>query len=527
MKSIRRALLSVSNKTGIVQLGRELAQMGIAILSTGGTAKALREEGLDVQDVADFTGFPEMLDGRVKTLHPKVHGGILARREDPTHQVAVDQHNIGYIDLVVVNLYPFRETIAKPDVDFADAIENIDIGGPAMIRSAAKNHNDVVVVVDPEDYAEIIAEIKEHNGEVSAETRLKLAAKAYAHTAQYDLAISGYLAKVRGELVPSLGVATNNQMPKQLVLALEMRQSLRYGENPHQQAALYVDDLRREDGLANAQQLQGKELSYNNLLDLDAAWSLISEFNDPACAIIKHTNPCGAALGRTALEAYERALATDPISAFGGIIAFNLTIDQSAAEKMKELFVEAIVAPAFTPEALAILVVKKNLRLITLNKQNSNTKNKHTEIKRISGGYLVQTKDEQGIKASDQRVVTKRQPTESEWRALDFGWKICKHVKSNAIVYTAEDQLVGVGAGQMSRVDSVKLGANKARLPLTGTVLASDAFFPFRDGIDEACKNGITAVIQPGGSVRDEEVIAAADEHNLAMVFTGIRHFKH
>lgn len=535
MRKIDRALLSVSDKTGIVDLARALAALGIELISTGGTAQALRDAGLKVVDVSAFTGFPEMLDGRVKTLHPKVHGGILARREDVGHQQAAAQHGIKFIDLVVVNLYPFQQTIAQADTTFAEAIENIDIGGPAMIRSAAKNHKDVAVIVDPGDYQAIIGELEEQSGHLSLDTRQRLAARAFAHTARYDLAIAGYLAKTTDKVSSEFGAIDNGAMPAGFIFNLEMKQPLRYGENPHQPAALYVDAVRGAEGIATARQLQGKELSYNNLLDLDAAWQLICEFEQPACAIIKHTNPCGLAYGASAREAFEKARETDPVSAFGGIIAFNQAVDAQAAQAIADLFAEVIVAPEFHPDALEVFKFKKNLRLITYvdkveKKIESGAKGSTLtdfEVRKIFGGYLVQGRDTQTVTKSELKVVSKRKPEGREMAALDFAWKICKHVKSNAIVYATDGQLVGVGAGQMSRVDSVKLAAQKARLALTGSVMASDAFFPFRDGIDEAAKHGISAVIQPGGSVRDEEVVAAADEHGLAMVFTGLRHFKH
>lgn len=528
MRKITRALLSVSNKTGILELASGLIELGVELLSTGGTAKALRDAGLKVIDVAEVTGFPEILDGRVKTLHPNIHAGILAQRSNIEHENTLTAHSIGYIDLVIVNLYPFRETIAKEDVTFAEAVENIDIGGPSMIRAAAKNHEDVTVVVDPEDYKKVLSEMAENSGSISINTKKKMAAKAFTHTALYDLAIANYLGKVTGEKEIVFGGAVAEEMPKQLVLNLEVLQPLRYGENPHQMASLYTDVLNSESGIAKAEQLQGKELSYNNFLDADAAWNLVNEFSETTCVIIKHTNPCGVAFGKTAKEAFERARATDPVSAFGGIIAYNVDVDGETAEAMKDLFVEAVIAPNFLPSALEIFANKKNLRLLAA--KTLATKNKQSnllEIKHISGGYLVQTKDSYQLSGENTKVVSKLQPTEEQMTALDFAWKICKHVKSNAIVYANAGQLIGVGAGQMSRVDSVRFGATKAQLSLLGGVMASDAFFPFRDSIDEAKKYGITAIIQPGGSIRDAEVIAAADEHNLAMVFTGIRHFKH
>jgi phosphoribosylaminoimidazolecarboxamide formyltransferase / IMP cyclohydrolase len=527
LKKIERALLSVSDKTGIVELARGLAKFDIELVSTGGTAKIVREAGLKVQDVSDLTGFPEILDGRVKTLHPKVHGGLLAVRDNPIHQAALEKHQINYIDLAIINLYPFRKTISLPDTTIEEAIENIDIGGPAMIRSAAKNFNDVAVVVYPSDYDMILKELSEQNGVLSLETRRKLAARAFSHTARYDLAVAGYFSALTNSIAPELGSLSENSLPDELVLVLERSGWLRYGENPHQAASLYRDLLRPEQGIANAPQLQGKELSYNNLIDSDAAWSLICEFSDTACAIIKHTNPCGVAIGQTTKEAFLKALETDPLSAFGGIVAFNSIVDEDTARALSDIFLEVVIAPDFNQTATQILSSKKNLRLITNRKNKNKIGEEQLEIRKISGGYLAQSKDREQVKGEDVKVVTERSPTEAEMRALDFAWKICKHVKSNAIVYARDEQLVGVGAGQTSRVDSVRFGAIKAQLPLKGTVLASDAFFPFRDGLDEAARHGITAVIQPGGSIKDQEVIAAANEHGIAMVFTGIRHFKH
>lgn len=531
MRKIARALLSVSNKSGIVELAQALTDLGIELISTGGTSKTLKDSGLTVTDVAEVTNFPEILDGRVKTLHPKIHGAILAKRDDPEHEATVKAQSISYIDLVIVNLYPFRETISKEGVSFDEAIENIDVGGPTMIRAAAKNHSDVAVVVDPEDYKIILSELKENDCQISQNTKKRLATKAFTHTALYDLAIANYFSKITNETDTTFTGAVTNQMPKQLVLSLSQSQSLRYGENPHQMAALYVDSLFSEQGVATANQLQGKELSYNNFLDLDAAWTLVSEFSETACVIIKHTNPCGVAFGKTAREAFELAKATDPVSAFGGIIAFNAPVDKEAAQAIADLFVEAIIAPDFLDEAREIFASKKNLRLL-VKKQNTNIDSQVksinlVEIKHISGGYLVQTKDTFQVLRENTKVVTKKEPTEEQWAALDFAWKICKHVKSNAIVYARQGQLVGVGAGQMSRIDSVCFGATKAQLSLNECVMASDAFFPFRDSIDQAKKHGIIAIIQPGGSIRDAEVIEAANELGLAMIFTGIRHFKH
>jgi phosphoribosylaminoimidazolecarboxamide formyltransferase/IMP cyclohydrolase len=527
VRKIKRALVSVSDKRGLDVFARGLAKLGVEIVSTGGTARSLVEAGVAVREVAELTGFPEILGGRVKTLHPKVHGGILHVRDDEEHARQVEEHGILPIDLVVVNLYPFERTVAAADVTAADAIENIDIGGPSMIRSAAKNFHDVAVVVDPEDYPAVLDEIERAEGTLSGATRLRLARAAFEHTSRYDRRIAEFLVD-RVKLDHETGridVVEPELLPRALTLELTREAALRYGENPHQKAALYVEGRAR--GVAGAEQLQGKELSYNNYLDLDAAWSLVSDLDgDAACAIVKHTNPCGAATGATPLQAYTRALETDPVSAFGSIIAFNCAVDGDTAAVLSELFVEAIAATEFSERAMATFQRKKNLRVMRM-RDAAPANGPTLELRRISGGVLVQERDTGHVGVEDLRVVTKRKPVFEETRALLFAWTIVKHVKSNAIVYATDGQLVGVGAGQMSRVDSVKLGAQKARLPLAGTVLASDAFFPFRDGLDAAASHGVRAVIQPGGSVRDEEVIAAADEHDIAMVFTGMRHFKH
>lgn len=526
LKKIKRALISVSDKTGILDFVELLSPFSVELVSTGGTASMLRDAGFEVREVSDLTGFPEILGGRVKTLHPKVHGGILAIRDNEEHQEQVAENAIEYIDLVAVNLYPFRETVAKENVTAEEAIENIDIGGPSMIRSAAKNFHDVVVVVSPADYLLVIDELVANEGGVSLEARFNLARKAFETTSHYDAAIADFLVDSMnfGEEGKALRVAKTTELPSRLTLFAKKEMGLRYGENPHQRAALYVTD-GAEKGIAGAEKLQGKELSFNNLIDLEAAWSLASDFSQTACAIIKHTNPCGAAIGEDVREAFEKAKASDPVSAFGGIIGFNRTVTEAAAQSISETFFEAIVAPDYEQGALDILAAKKNLRLMRMGEDTSNAT--PLDIRSISGGLLVQDKDGGLIDESKLKIVTERKPSEEEMRALRFAWVLSKHVKSNAIVYAREGQLVGVGAGQMSRVDSVKIGAMKAQAPLAGTVLASDAFFPFRDGLDEAAKAGITAVIQPGGSVRDEEVIAAANEHNIAMVFTGMRHFKH
>lgn len=546
LKKIARALISVSDKTGLVEFAQTLAAHHIELVSTGGTAKLLREAGLAVRDVSDLTGFPEMLDGRVKTLHPKVHGGILGIRDNADHQAKMQEHGIQPIDLVIVNLYPFRQTIQKPDVTMEDAIENIDIGGPAMIRSASKNHHDVAVVVDPKDYGLVAAMLEAHHGALPYVVRYQLALTAFRHTAAYDKEIARFLwSRQPANPEVALGDTAANQqdLPEELDLNLQKAAGLRYGENPHQKAALYKLAGADEHGVATAEQLQGKELSYNNLLDTDAAWELVMEIHHlhlrehrakgaisaehlpHTCAIIKHTNPCGVGVASSPLEAFQRAKSTDPVSAFGGIIAFSGLVDEATAKEIAEMFAEVIIAPDFTANARQVLAAKKNLRVLRMGDHLRIST--HLELRRISGGVLVQERDAELLDEEKFEIVTDRKPTPAELRGLRFAWAICKHVKSNAIVYSAEHQLVGVGAGQMSRVDSVKLGASKAQLPLAGTVLASDAFFPFRDGLDEAAKHGITAVIQPGGSVRDKEVIEAANEHGIAMVFAGMRHFKH
>ena len=509
LRPIRRALISVSDKTGIVDFAQQLSRLNVDVISTGGTAKTLRDAGINVRDISDVTGFPEMMDGRVKTLHPRVHGGLLAIRDNPEHVAALEKHEIKPIDLVVVNLYPFAETIKRQGVTREEAIEQIDIGGPAMIRSAAKNSADVAVVVSPDQYSEVISELNAHAGALTLATRHRLAQKAFEQTAQYDLMVSSYLA---GE---------KNPLPHRLSWTMNKIADLRYGENPHQKAALYRTSS--EGGIANAPVLSGKEMSFNNYVDAEAAWQLVNDLEQTACAIIKHTNPAGVALGKTPAEAYAKALATDPVSAFGGIVAFNCKVDAAAAQEVTKIFTEVVIAPEYDDAALDVLRAKKNLRVIRMTSAEPQA----VEFKQISGGVLVQTTDDHKLDREQLNVVTRRQPTEEEIPALLFGWIVCKHTKSNAIVYARADQTVGVGAGQMSRVDSVKLGAMRAQLPVAGSVLASDAFFPFRDGIDEAARHGITAVIQPGGSVKDEEVIAAANEHGLAMVFTGVRHFKH
>ncbi|HWZ30831.1 MAG TPA: bifunctional phosphoribosylaminoimidazolecarboxamide formyltransferase/IMP cyclohydrolase [Bryobacteraceae bacterium] len=510
MPRIHRALMSVTDKTGIVDFARALSSLGVEILSTGGTFRVLKEAGIaPLREVAEVTEFPEMLDGRVKTIHPRIAGGILAMRSKPEHMHALEQHGIPQIDLVCVNLYEFERVAANKNAPLEELIENIDIGGPTMIRAAAKNWQDVAVVTSTEDYAPIVEELRA-SGALSRETHWRLAKKAFATTAAYDRAISARLAEIP---------QTGDVLPATLDIRAPRTLSLRYGENPHQSAALYATGSA---GIAGAEQLHGKELSYNNLVDLDAAWALIDEFEAPTSAIIKHTNPCGCAEGSTLADSYRRAFEADPVSAFGGVLAFNRPLDEETATEIAKTFVEAIGAPGYSSEALHILGAKRNLRLLRVVAARS-----ELVVKSINGGFLAQTPDAHRLTRDEIRVVTKRAPSDDERTALEFAWKVSKHVKSNAIVYARASQTISVGAGQMSRVDSVKVGALKAILPLAGTVLASDAFFPFPDGVEEAAKYGITAVIQPGGSVRDEEVIAAADRLGLAMVFTGVRHFRH
>ena len=508
MPKIHRVVISVTDKTGIIDFARDLHDLGAEIVSTGGTARMIRESGVPVKDVSEVTGFPEMLDGRVKTLHPKISGGILAIRQREEHMQALRDHQIQPVDMVVVNLYRFEEVAAKAGARLEELIENIDIGGPTMIRAAAKNYQDVAIVVSPSDYPAITAELKQ-NGDLSRDTKWKLAQKAFRTTADYDSAISARLEKVDHD----------GALPQDLAIRAPRLMDLRYGENPHQAAALYG---KRGAGIAGADQLHGKELSYNNLVDLDAAWQLVCEFSSPATAIIKHTNPCGCAEQETLAESYRKAFECDPVSAFGGVIGFNRQVDEETAREAAKTFIEAIAAPGYTPEALAVLTGKKNLRLMQVAPGLD-----PLVVKSISGGYLAQTADTAGFDRATAAVKSKRPPTDAEWTALEFGWKVSKHVKSNAIVYARAGQIAGVGAGQMSRVDSVKIGAMKAVLPLAGTVVASDAFFPFPDGVEEAVKNGATAFIQPGGSVRDQDVLDTADRLGVAMVFTGVRHFRH
>ncbi|HCG8759681.1 TPA: bifunctional phosphoribosylaminoimidazolecarboxamide formyltransferase/IMP cyclohydrolase [Vibrio parahaemolyticus] len=526
-RPIRRALISVSDKTGIVEFAQALVERGVDILSTGGTARLLAEQGIAVTEVSDYTGFPEMMDGRVKTLHPKVHGGVLGRRGQDDEVMA--KHGINPIDMVVVNLYPFAETVAKDGCTLADAVENIDIGGPTMVRSAAKNHKDVTIVVNASDYDRVIAEMDANDKSLTLETRFDLAIAAFEHTAAYDGMIANYF----GTMVPSYGENKEgdeeSKFPRTFNQQFEKKQDMRYGENSHQAAAFYVEANPQEASVSTARQIQGKALSYNNIADTDAALECVKEFNEPACVIVKHANPCGVALGKDILEAYNRAYQTDPTSAFGGIIAFNQELDAETATAIVERqFVEVIIAPSVSTEAIEVVAAKKNVRLLECGEWS--TKTTGFDVKRVNGGLLVQDRDQGMVSLDDLKVVSKRQPTEEELKDALFCWKVAKYVKSNAIVYAKGDMTIGVGAGQMSRVYSAKIAGIKAAdegLEVAGSVMASDAFFPFRDGIDAAAEAGIKCVIQPGGSMRDDEVIAAADEHGMAMIFTGMRHFRH
>nr|WP_315399101.1 bifunctional phosphoribosylaminoimidazolecarboxamide formyltransferase/IMP cyclohydrolase [uncultured Duganella sp.] len=530
---IKQALISVSDKTGVLDFARALSTLGVKILSTGGTAKLLADNGVAVTEVADYTGFPEMLDGRVKTLHPKVHGGILARRDFPEHVAKLDEHAIPTIDMVVVNLYPFQATVAKDDCSLEDAIENIDIGGPAMLRSAAKNHKDVIVICDPSDYDGVLAQLKAGGaapGAVGYDTRFKLATKVYAHTAQYDGAIANYLTSLGAERQH----ASRNAYPTTLNVAFEKVQDMRYGENPHQSAAFYRDVAPTAGALANYRQLQGKELSFNNIADADAAWECVKSMGSfqqsAACVIVKHANPCGVALGTDAADAYQRALQTDPTSAFGGIIAFNVEIDAAAATELAKLFVEVLIAPSYSAEAKQILAAKQNVRLLEIPLEAAKAGGNAIDFKRVGGGLLVQSADAKNVLLTDLKVVSKLQPTPQQLQDMMFAWRVAKYVKSNAIVFCGNNMTLGVGAGQMSRIDSARIASIKAHnagLSLTGSVVASDAFFPFRDGLDVVVDAGATCVIHPGGSMRDQEVIDAANERGVVMVYTGIRHFRH
>ncbi|MBM7621985.1 phosphoribosylaminoimidazolecarboxamide formyltransferase/IMP cyclohydrolase [Bacillus tianshenii] len=508
-----RALVSVSNKAGIVPFVKELVELGVEVISTGGTKSILEENGVQVRGISAVTGFPEILDGRVKTLHPMIHGGLLARRGDAKHQAQLSEHGITPIDLVVVNLYPFKETISKEGTTFEDAIENIDIGGPAMLRASAKNHQDVTVMVDPADYEGVLNEIKE-SGKTTPETRRRLAAKVFRHTAAYDAMIAGYLTE-----------AVEEAHPESLTVTFEKKQDLRYGENPHQKAAFYEAPLASKFSIASATQLHGKELSYNNINDADTAIQIVKEFTEPAVVAVKHMNPCGVGVGATALEAYQRAYEADPVSIFGGIVAFNTEVDKATAELLHELFLEIIVSPSFSDDALTVLKQKKNLRLMTLEMGDQG--GTATRYASIRGGLLVQEEDYAGLDEANITVPTKREPTEKEWEDLKLAWKVVKHVKSNAIVLAKGNQTVGVGAGQMNRVGAAKIAMEQAGEKAVGSALGSDAFFPMDDTVEAAAKAGITAIIQPGGSIRDEDSIKKADEYGIAMVFTGVRHFKH
>ena len=520
---IKQALISVSDKTGVLEFARALVAMNVKLLSTGGTAKLLAEHGLAVTEVADYTGFPEMLDGRVKTLHPKVHGGILARRDLPQHMDALSQHDIPTIDMVVVNLYPFQQTVAKDNCLLEDAIENIDIGGPAMLRSSAKNHKDVVVICDPSDYQRVLAEMQTNSGEVSFDTRFDLATKVFAHTAQYDGAITNYLSA----LGPDRQHQSRATYPAKLNLQFVKLQDMRYGENPHQSAAFYRDVTTVEGALASYRQHQGKELSYNNIADADAAWECVKTLDAPACVIVKHANPCGVAVGADAHEAYSKALKTDPTSAFGGIISFNCALDGKAAEAVVQQFVEVLIAPAFSDAARKVFESKQNVRLLEIPLGQAVNL---FDLKRVGGGVLLQSADAKNVQANELTIVSKKQPTPAQLHDMMFAWRVAKFVKSNAIVFCGNGMTLGVGAGQMSRIDSARIASIKAQnagLSLAGSVVASDAFFPFRDGLDVVVAAGANCVIQPGGSMRDQEVIDAADEQGVVMAYTGTRHFRH
>ncbi|MFJ7830854.1 bifunctional phosphoribosylaminoimidazolecarboxamide formyltransferase/IMP cyclohydrolase [Peribacillus sp. NPDC097284] len=509
----KRALISVSDKTGIVEFAKGLKEAGFEIISTGGTSKTLLDNGVDVIGISEITGFPEILDGRVKTLHPNVHAAVLAKHGDEGHKAQLAEHHIEPIQLVCVNLYPFQSTISKPDVTVEDAIENIDIGGPTMLRSSAKNHEYVTVIVDSEDYATVLAELKE-NGDVSKTTNRRLAAKVFRHTAAYDAVISEYMTELAEE-----------ENPESLTVTYELKQSLRYGENPHQKAAFYKKPLGSTFSIAEAKQLHGKELSYNNINDADAALQIVKEFKEPAAVAVKHMNPCGVGVGDTILEAFDKAYEADSTSIFGGIIALNREVDKETAEKLHEIFLEIIIAPGFSKEALAVLTSKKNLRLLTVDFQAA--KKPERKLTSIEGGLLVQERDAFGLKDAEVKVATKREPTAEEWKALELGWKIVKHVKSNAIVICDDQMTLGVGAGQMNRVGAAKIALEQAGERVAGSALASDAFFPMDDTVEAAAKAGVTAIIQPGGSKKDQDSIDKADEYGIAMVFTGVRHFKH
>lgn len=518
MSPIKRALVSVSDKTNIAEFAQQLHQRGVEILSTGGTAELMKKNGVPVTLISDYTGFPEMMDGRIKTLHPKVHGGILGRRDVPAHMDAMKQHAINPIDMVVINLYPFEATIAKDGCTLADAIENIDIGGPAMVRSASKNYNDVAIVVNPADYECVLKEMDDNNGAVTLETRQRLSRDAFAMTARYDSMIAGYLSGQIGEA---------SKFPPAYQTGLQKVQDLRYGENPHQAAALYKEAQPLKTDAVQAEQLQGKELSFNNYIDMNAAWECVLEFEESAAVVIKHTNPCGTASGKNQTEVFVQARETDPVSAFGGVLGFNKTVTLTTAEEIVKNFCEVIIAPGYEKAALELFAKKKNVRVMQMPAIEGLADRNRMDVKRIGGGLLLQDADEMTLDTDKLKFVSKIQPDDATLEELKFAWKVAKHVKSNAIVYARGTETVGIGAGQMSRVDSARLAIEKANKEVKGCVMASDAFFPFRDSIDAAAERGIRAIIQPGGSIRDEEVIQAADEHKIAMVFTGIRHFKH
>ena len=520
MSKINRVIISVSDKQGVEDFAKDLDEMGIEILSTGGTAKQLRDAGVNVKEISEYTKSKEILGGRVKTLHPKIHGGILAIRDNENHQKDMSDNDIEPIDMVVVNLYPFEEVIKKDNVTLEEAIENIDIGGPTMLRAAAKNYKNVSIVTDPADYGDIVSEIKSNNGSVNAPTNITLAIKAFSYVARYDAAISNYLSALNND-------GTRSKLPKSYTLHLEKKMGLRYGENPHQDGAFYTQSDIPYACISNAVQLQGKELSLNNIYDTDSAFELVKEFKETACVIVKHNNPCGVAIDENLQQAFLKAKECDPVSAFGGIIAFNRNVDRATAEEIASIFVEVVIAPGYNEEALEVFTSKKNVRVLQ-TPEIAESNSAGFDFKRVVGGMLIQDRDSTSDEDfRDFKVETKRQPTDQEISDLKFAWKVCKHVKSNAIIFAKNGQTVGIGAGQMSRVDSVKIATMKAQIDTNGSVLASDAFFPFRDGIDEAAKAGITAIAQPGGSIRDEETIGAADEYDITMVFTGTRHFKH
>ena len=520
MNKIKRVIISVSDKEGISNFATGLQDFDVEILSTGGTAKHLRDAGVKVMDISEYTGSPEILDGRVKTLHPKIYGGVLALRDNDTHLQQMAENEIEPIDMIVVNLYPFEEVIKKEDVDLMEAIENIDIGGPTMLRAAAKNYQYVTIVTHPEDYKELLKELKKNKGSISPDTNFRLAVKAFSYVSRYDAAISNFLGAIdqNGE---------HTKFPPSLTIHMDKKMKLRYGENPHQEGSFYVQSGFEEACISNSTQLQGKELSLNNIYDTDAALEVVKDFSETVCVVVKHNNPCGVATDESVLEAFLKAKACDPVSSYGGIVAFNREVDEATASELAGMFLEVVIAPGFSEKALEVLSSKRNLRVMKTPELPLKS-NAGLDFKKVIGGALIQDRDTGIDKDFDNmKVLTKRKPTDEELSALKFGWKVCKHVKSNAIVFAREGQTVGIGAGQMSRVDSVKIATIKAELPTKGTVLASDAFFPFRDGVDEAAKAGITAIVQPGGSIRDQEIIDACDEHGIAMVFTGFRHFKH